>query len=262
METIIYYFTGTGNSLKVAKDVREHLKEGRLVKICRDNMSMAEENTSDKVGIVYPVYFGGIPLIVKEFLEALKLEKHSYFFAIATYGSGAGASIKQIEEIINKKEVNLSAGFGINMPGNYQVMYPPYPEEKQQKFFKDEKEQIVKIAEMIKNRQTNRMNSNVAAEMFSGLMYKIFNPKDKDKNFWANGKCNGCATCSKVCPANNIEMSEGIPKWHHKCELCVACMQWCPQQAIQYKKNTVKRGRYHNPDVKVSEIINDDKYDN
>lgn len=84
---------------------------------------------------------------------------------------------------------------------------------------------------------------------------KVFKPSDKDKNFWTDDKCNGCGTCSKICPANNIKIIEGKPKWQHNCELCVGCMQWCPQQSIQYKKNTVKRGRYHHPDIKVMELF-------
>ena len=58
-----------------------------------------------------------------------------------------------------------------------------------------------------------------------------------------------------MCPANNIKMNDGKPEWQHKCEKCVACMQWCPQKSIQYKKVTVKRGRYHHPDVVVKELF-------
>ena len=86
-------------------------------------------------------------------------------------------------------------------------------------------------------------------------MYKSFKPYEKDKNFWTDEKCNGCGICLKVCPANNIKMNEGKPQWQHKCEQCVACMQWCPQKSIQYKKVTVKRGRYHHPDIEVKELF-------
>ena len=38
MKTTIYYFSGTGNSLKVAKDIAEGLKDTEIVQICRNNM--------------------------------------------------------------------------------------------------------------------------------------------------------------------------------------------------------------------------------
>lgn len=33
MSTSIYYFTGTGNSLKIAKDLREELKDTKLIQM-------------------------------------------------------------------------------------------------------------------------------------------------------------------------------------------------------------------------------------
>lgn len=259
MSTIIYYFSGTGNCLKVAKDLKEHLEEATLVQIRKNNMAIIKETFIDRVGVIFPVYFGGLPLMVKEFLEALEVQKNTYFFTVATFGAGAAVSIKQVEDILNKKDINLSAGFGINMPGNYQVMYPPIPQEKQKKMFKAEGDKIIEIAEMVKNRETGiKVNTGITGIIYK-LAYKSFKPKDKDKNYWATGKCNGCGICSKVCPANNIVMSENVPKWKHKCEMCLACMQWCPQEAIQYKKVTMKRGRYQNPDIKLNEMLGEGK---
>ncbi|NLC03922.1 MAG: 4Fe-4S binding protein, partial [Tissierellia bacterium] len=75
------------------------------------------------------------------------------------------------------------------------------------------------------------------------------------QNFWADDNCDGCSICEKVCPANDIVMEEGRPKWLNNCEQCLACMQWCPQKSIQYKKSTIKRDRYTHPEVKVGEMI-------
>jgi ferredoxin len=255
MSTTIYYFTGTGNSLKVAKDLSDALEAVKLVQISKSNIQDIDSDLSEKIGFVFPVYFSGLPIMIKSFLEKLQINKNAYIFAVATFGAGSGISINQIDNILNKKGAKLSASFGIAMPGNYQVMYSPYSEEKQQKRFKKEKEEILKIAPIIKNNQVVNKNNNLIANTIGGFIYKSFKPNDKDKNFWTDEKCNGCGTCSKVCPANNIKIIEGKPKWQHRCELCVGCMQWCPQQSIQYKKSTVKRGRYHNPDIKVIELF-------
>jgi ferredoxin len=257
MGTTIYYFTGTGNSLKVAKDLSDQLKDTKLVQISKKNMSITSDVSSDKIGFVFPVYFSGIPAMLKAFLEKLQINKNAYVFAIATFGGQAGISLNQIENILNKKGVNLSASFKVTMPGNYQVMYSPFSEEKQQQLFKEENEKINQIAESIKRNEIVKSNSRsgLLKKAVGGLLYNSFKPKDKDKNFWTDERCNGCGTCSKVCPANNITMSEGKPQWQHKCETCMACMQWCPQESIQYNKNTVKRGRYHHPDIKTNELF-------
>ena len=76
-----------------------------------------------------------------------------------------------------------------------------------------------------------------------------------DKNFWVDDKCNRCGICLKVCPANNIEMIDEKPTWHHRCEQCLACIQWCPQEAIQYGRKTLKYLRYHHPEVTLQDML-------
>ena len=38
METTIYYFTGTGNSLKIAKDLSQQLEGAEIVQISKNNI--------------------------------------------------------------------------------------------------------------------------------------------------------------------------------------------------------------------------------
>lgn len=256
MKTSIYCFSGTGNSLKVAKDIADGLKDTEIVQICRNNMKINSMKV-DKIGIVLPVYFSGIPLLVKEFIESAKISSDAYIFTIVTFGAGAGASIAQLEKLLINKGLKLSAAFKMKMPGNYQVMYPPFSEEKQNKDFKNEGEKIAEIVKSINNNEIVKFRGlgESVKITIGNILYKSFKPHEKDKNFWSDEKCNGCGICLKVCPANNIKMNEGKPQWQNKCEQCVACMQWCPQKSIQYKKVTVKRGRYHHPDIAVKELF-------
>jgi ferredoxin/flavodoxin len=256
MKTTIYYFSGTGNSLKVAKDIAAKIENTEVIQICKDNMKI-NNTTSKKIGIVFPVYVSGMPFLVKDFIENLKIEKGAYVFTVVTFGASAGVSISQLEKLLKNKNVNLSAAFKMKMPGNYQVMYPPFSEKKQKEYFKNQEESIAEIVRIINNNEIIKLSGvgDAIMKTVGGLMYKSFSPYGKDKNFWTDGKCNGCGICSQVCPANNIKMQEGTPKWQHKCEQCVACMQWCPQKSIQYKKVTVKRGRYHHPDIKAKELF-------
>jgi NAD-dependent dihydropyrimidine dehydrogenase PreA subunit len=43
----------------------------------------------------------------------------------------------------------------------------------------------------------------------------------------------------------------GRPAWEGQCTLCLACLHRCPAEAIQYGKETVGKGRYVNPRVKL-----------
>jgi len=70
IKTIIYYFTGTGNSLAAAKSICTHLGDCELVSIASLAGTSGEiQPGADRVGIVCPVYDFGLPSIVAEFVQ-------------------------------------------------------------------------------------------------------------------------------------------------------------------------------------------------
>ena len=86
-------------------------------------------------------------------MKILKFLSDAYIFTIVTFGAAAGASIAQLENLLTYKGLKLSAAFKMKMPGNYQVMYPPFSEEKQKKDFKNEDEKITEIVKSINNNE-------------------------------------------------------------------------------------------------------------
>ena len=68
----IYYFTGTGNSLQIAEDLSGELGESSINKIAEYSGDLIE---ADTLGIIFPIYFWGLPLIVCEFLKKLNVKK-------------------------------------------------------------------------------------------------------------------------------------------------------------------------------------------
>ncbi len=257
MNTVIYYFTGSGNSLKVARDLAEKMSHTKLVRITSKNMILAENNQYDHVGIVFPVYYYGLPVLVRRFVQKLKLDPEAYVYTAATCGGSVGAALKQMKALVENKGATLSAAFSVVMPDNYQVMYSPPPREKQQRLFVQEEKQADEMAVVIASGEKNVWDEKgtVAAKLMGNILSRTFQPEEKDKHFWADEKCNGCGICARVCPNENIMMVNQKPQWLHKCEHCLACMHWCPQQALQYKKGTVKRERYHHPDVQVTDLM-------
>lgn len=253
MSIIIYYFTGTGNSLKIAKDLAGNLKDTKILQICKRTVEAFEDTRSDKIGFVFPVYFRGLPHLVRRFIENMPINRDTYYFAVANYGGYPAISFKQISDILGYKGGRLSAAFGIPMPGNMWFMYYPHPKQDFIDRINDQPKETYKIATAILNRTEVEIEDiiNYSAEE---AIYNSFKPNDMDKYFWTEKSCNGCGICAKSCPTDNIKIVKCKPVWQHKCEYCLACIHWCPQHAIEYKRDSVNKERYHHPDIKIHEL--------
>ena len=73
----VYYFSGTGNSLYVAKELHKRIPESNIIPIVSlVNKDVIEAN-AEAVGFIFPIYFTAVPEVVKNFIEKLNLELNS-----------------------------------------------------------------------------------------------------------------------------------------------------------------------------------------
>jgi len=260
MKTTIYYFTGTGNSLKAAKDLCEKLNSCELTPIAKFLEMEDPESTSEKIGFFFPLYYSGLPKIVLDFVKELDVDKSNYFFAGVTSAEDINEyPLQQLEMILREKEKGLNAGLLINMPNNYIIGYNSTSEKLQIDFFEKAKKAIEDFSEIVNNGKDN-LDSSVfkkdigKSEKINGWFQAEVN--NLDKSFYVDDNCNSCGICEKVCPVKNIVLTDGIPQWLHKCQHCLACINFCPEKSIQFGDKTLKTGRYHHTEIKLKEIIN------
>jgi len=284
MSTEIYYFSGTGNSLAVARDLAEKMS-GKLISIPSVIGRESITPEADVVGIVFPVYnagFIGIPRIVQRFVGKLENISAKYIFAICTYGGGFGPTIRLMGELVRARGGRLAAGFGVQMPQNAWDK----PLENREKLFDAwKKKKLTPIYKYVNARKTGRFDADgfieglAVAVLVSMARSRLFRPlligpvyraagcpgnfdlpfseamPLIDHSFYADGNCTGCGTCSKVCPVHNINMVDGEPAWQHRCENCLACINWCPKKAIHDYLELPNGRRYHHPEVKLSDVM-------
>jgi hypothetical protein len=156
METAIYYFTGTGNSLKAAKDLCGKLNGCELIPIVKCWEGRDLGSTSENVGFFFPLYYSGLPKIVLDFVNELDIHKSNYFFACVTSAEDLNEyPLQQIEEILRAKGKRLNAGLLINMPNNYIIGYDITSEKRQIDFFEKAKKEINEFSEIVNNRSDN-----------------------------------------------------------------------------------------------------------
>jgi len=95
----IFYFTATGNSLAVAKQIG-----GKLISIPQVIDSTDLNFKDDAIGIVFPIFWWNPPFMVRHFLDKFKFEA-DYLFAIGTYGSISGGAMSNLQKQVKEKGV-------------------------------------------------------------------------------------------------------------------------------------------------------------
>jgi ferredoxin len=260
MKTILYYFTGTGNSLAVAEGLARRLGDCEVVPVASlAGVSGPISPSADRVGILTPVYFFGLPSLVAVVSGRLELARVKYAFAVATMGgSGGSAALRQLDGILKRGPGGrgLDAGFTVRMPGNYILMYEPLAGKKREKILKEADQRLDEIADAVGRGDTVRLPWSFFAFLVHGLMYPRFiaGVAEADRKFTVDDRCTSCGICADVCPVENIRPDACRPTWLHHCEQCMACIQHCPTGAIQAGPKTENRARYRHPEVKVEAL--------
>ena len=257
MTVTLYYFTGTGNSLSITRELSKQLQESEIIPIAKiweqDNL----EASSDIVGLITPLYFWGLPLILKEFVERINFDKTSYIFAVVNAGNAGnpGIAFTQLDNILKEKSKRLNASFFISMPSNYIIGGTQDPERKQKLFYV--KDIVNEIGIKIVNKEdTSLITTSEKQAKTIERMNKRFHSKvhESDNLFHIDDKCTGCGICETVCPMHNIILKDSKPEWLHNCQQCLACINYCPENAIQYGETTVGKTRYHHPMIKPEDL--------
>ena len=249
MSTIIYWFSGTGNSLYAAKRLAEELGDTSLYPMTADVPSGAVGGKGERIGFVFPSYYSNLPRIVRSFIEKLKIKDGTYLFTLVTMGGVGMGSVAALESCFRQKNLRLDYGRSILMQANYLILYNPADWNKAGSRLEKINKKISKISSRIKAGAISVRKINFT----SNNLYK--NIEALDSQFCAEDSCTGCAQCAKICPVGNIAMENKKPRWLHHCEHCIACISWCPAQAIQYDGKTKTRRRYHNPKIAVNEMM-------
>ena len=247
---MIYYFSGTGNSFDAAR---------RLVGAEEEMISMASLRTEETVtpepapgepvGLVFPVYYGGLPSLVRDFARKLRFrETPAYLYAVITCGGqifGAGA---MLQKDLKDSGGTLKALFPLVMPDNYVIMYKLDSEEKRTACLAAAREEIRSIARRIEARETTPVRGSGRDRAMTAMMYPLYERARRTRKFWVDDQCIGCAACVKRCPVGAMAMKDGRPAWI--LDRCVHCLSCVRCGAIQYGKSTVGRERYTNPVLK------------
>ncbi|MDR2010121.1 MAG: EFR1 family ferrodoxin [Bacteroidales bacterium] len=256
---MIFYFSGTGNSLYVAKELAMAFNED-IISIADelnkpDNEFKYDLRENENLMFIYPVHSWGPARLITDFIS--KLNFSGYFnqpvYSISTCGDNCGYTNKIIEKVLKKKHISLKKSYSIQMPNNYILMsgFNTDPEDIKKQKLSKAPQLIEEIVRNIKEHKTEEIYTIGSSPWVkSKIVYPLFVKFVLGRSsFYAKDNCTSCGLCEEICPTKNIIIENGRPKWGKTCVQCVACIHRCPVYAIEYGKISQDKGRYHHPDL-------------
>ena len=235
MKGRIYYFTGTGNSMRAARVIARQLGDTEIVSM-RTDPEDHPATDCDIVGFVYPVYHWTMPAPAVSFAERLDIAPGAYVFVIAMPSFICGIACEKLAAVLSEKGVGINYGNIVHSVANYAIVYPPFPPAKL-RVPKTERK-LKRIAKDICSRKEKAYPR--AGRFIKWRRERFMTPylelqKYADDPFTVSESCVSCGTCAGVCPCKNITLEGGRPVFHHHCANCMACVVSCPKRAIGYE---------------------------
>lgn len=248
---MVFYFTGTGNSLYAASRLDEN-----SVSIPQVMKQKDLKFEADSIGIVAPVYGHEVPAMVKDFLK--KAEFHTdYFYMVLTYGNRHGGAAELAKSLCDDCGIKVSYINVLLMADNW---LPGFDMDEQKRLDKNVDGQLAVILSDINSRK--RMISEVTEEDRAAHRQFLQNMSQMPPDAWQHllhvtEDCTGCGICGKVCPSGSIHLKNGkAERVPGNCQTCLACIHACPHKGVKLtipEKNP--NARYRNEHISLPEII-------
>ena len=246
---MIFYFTGTGNSLYAAQKLADGGEEiVSIVEALRSKTFHYTLKEGEKLGFVFPVYFYTVSDPVLELVRHLTVENAGFVYAVIPCGASIGAAGGFLKSELKKRGLELQRLDALVVPDGALIFYDIDAPEKMEQQLAAATKELASIKQAVDRREGNRITGS---PVLGKVGLAAYHACMSTKAFYADEKCVGCGKCASICPSGAIEMVGGRPAWtKSKCLKCCGCINRCPVSAIQYGKRTATRGRYVNPVLK------------
>jgi ferredoxin len=260
MKISLYYYSGAGNTKFIAKKINQKFKklnhEINFIKIT--NSSIININSCDMYIIGFPIYDLSSPQLVKDLINNIKNKNKAISF-FCTKAFASGESIKELNQLAIKKDLNTISTMELYMPGTDALVFFAKANSLTEKIIKFFHSRNIdkKVDKFISNILKNK-TITIKQKWYTYLSFLI--PQKTKDSFHAQYTkyipkfysepdiCIECMKCVKECPRDNIKFDEYI-KFDSNCDMCLHCVHHCPTQSIQIGNFTQGNVRYKKVDL-------------
>ncbi|HUW42378.1 MAG TPA: EFR1 family ferrodoxin [Rectinemataceae bacterium] len=233
----LYWFSGTGNTLIAASELRDRLRaSGR--EVAMRPMERSDPGRVDLgavLGFVVSVAGQGTHPLVWEFLESLPEAAGTACFLVDTLGIYSGGILGPVRKILRRKGYRTLAAREILMPNNFM----------RKKSDPDKDVALVERGRASARDFGDRLLSGSGRwrdiPLYSELLAAAFRSR-KAVARWKRmlplavdpERCTACGTCVRICPERALSLEPGaaVPVRGERCSLCHRCVAFCPAGAI------------------------------
>jgi flavodoxin/ferredoxin len=245
VKTLVISFSQTGNTQKVAENIRDGIVDAtdQCDLTTLDKVDVSALAGYDLVGLGCPVFYFQEPFNVRSFMEGLPALDGKQWFIFCTHGSVMGNALVLMWAALKKKGIMLIGHHHTYADGT--LPFYPYPTlttghpdaldlEEARTFGKAVADRSRRIAagDSIPISEPLPVNEewiDVYIQMFTPENMKQMLPQlriDMDR-------CTQCQECADNCPVAGIDMASDPPRIQDPCVYCWYCAKICPTQAIQ-----------------------------
>ena len=250
-EILIFYFSGTGNSKKVAEWFSElAIKRNivcRIYDISKTEISALEPfNNNSLIIIISPVHGFNYPKITLRFIKNFPTGKNKVVLMNTRAGMKIGSFITPgltgiaflfSSLLLKGKGYKIVGQIPFDMPSNWISIHPALNKGTVRFIHQKNYSRVKKHANKIfsGNKDFLALRDLIQDILIApvSLGYYLLGRYVFAKTFYASYKCDNCGNCIKQCPVKAINSINDHPYWTFKCESCMKCMNSCPKRAIE-----------------------------
>ena len=232
----IYWFSGTGNTLIVAKAMAEEFRaHGCDVHLWP--MTEVDPSTirpSGWVGLAFPVAVQTTYPLVWEFCERLTPGQDAPIFMVDTLAGYSGAVVGPLREVVRSRGYRPIGAREIRMPSN---LYPVLVSGRRNERLRERGKRLArKYALDLLAGRTTWGHIPLLPDAFRALtgapwMWRWVAWTDHLLTVNSDA-CTACGLCAELCPVDNIVL-DPLPRYLGECQQCMRCLSYCPEGAIK-----------------------------